>query len=205
MNFLASGFLLGFLIAAPVGPIGVLCIRRTLANGRLIGFLSGLGAATADTLYGAVAIFGLTVAQGLLIGSGPWLRLIGGLMLLYLGVRTFVSRSAPTIGKTEVSGAGLLGAYLSTVLLTITNPATIITFAVLVAGLGFINLGGTFATESLLVLGIFMGSAGWWLALSWVVGYLREKITAAQLVWVNRIAGVILSGFGVVVLVSLVL
>jgi threonine/homoserine/homoserine lactone efflux protein len=163
MNFLARGFLLGFIIAAPVGPIGVLCIKRTLTSGRLIGFISGIGAATADTFYAAVAVFGLSLIQELLIGSKLWLRLIGGLFLLYLGVRTFISRPAGTIRESQVSRAGLLASYLSTFLLTITNPATIISFAVFFAGLGFNNPGGNYPTGILLVVGVFLGSAAWWL------------------------------------------
>ncbi len=132
-TFLLRGWLIGFAIAAPVGPIGVLCIRRTLADGRMIGFLSGLGAATADTAYGAVAAFGLTALQDVLLRQQLWLRLAGGLFLVYLGLRTFFA--SPAARPADASERrGRLGAYLSTVGLTLTNPATILAFLVIFAG-----------------------------------------------------------------------
>jgi threonine/homoserine/homoserine lactone efflux protein len=139
LGFLLQGVLLGFSIAAPVGPIGVLCIRRTLADGRLTGFVSGLGAATADMFYGAVAAFGLTAVREFLVGGQFWLHLLGGLFLLYLGIRTFFARPAEKAAATE-SKRGLFSAYLSTLGLTLANPATIISFTVIFAGL---RLGDT--------------------------------------------------------------
>src|SRR5512135_2615737 len=118
-GYLLKGFLLGFAIAAPVGPIGVLCIRRTLADGRLIGFLSGLGAATADMFYGSIAAFGITALQQLLVRQQGWLRLVGGVFLLYLGLRTFFA--APSAQAAQTQGTrGRLGAYLSILGLTLT-------------------------------------------------------------------------------------
>lgn len=134
LAFLIKGVIIGFSIAAPVGPIGVLCIRRTLAEGRLSGFLSGLGAATADATYGIIAGFGLTSIANFLIGQQLWLRLIGGLFLCYLGIKTF---KTTTLDETISSKKqGLLGNYFSAFLLTITNPMTIISFAAVFAGLG---------------------------------------------------------------------
>src|SRR5690242_13032805 len=134
LGYWLRGLLLGFSIAAPVGPIGVLCIRRTLADGRVVGFVSGLGAATADAFYGAVAGFGLTVISALLIEQRFWLRLIGGGFLLYLGVRTVLAR--PAERAASAGGKGLAGAYGSTLFLTLTNPLTILSFAAIFAGLG---------------------------------------------------------------------
>lgn len=199
--FLIKGFILGFAIAAPVGPIGVLCIRRTLADGKLNGFFSGLGAATADTFYGSVAAFGLTVIQSFLTGWQFWLRLIGGLFLFYLGIQTFISKPANSVAKTKETRE-LFGAYLSTVFLTMTNPATIISFTVIFAGLGFANTGGNFSSATFLVLGVFLGSAAWWLTLSSIVGFFRERFTSQWMVWVNRIAGIVIFGFGIVALIA---
>src|SRR5690242_7918027 len=109
LGFLIRGFVLGFSIAAPVGPIGVLCIRRSLAEGRIVGLVSGLGAATADAFYGAIAAFGLTFVTSALIEQRQWLQLIGGLFLLYLGIRTFLS--APSERPASVRATGLAGAY----------------------------------------------------------------------------------------------
>lgn len=195
------GLLLGFSIAAPVGPIGVLCIRRTLANGRVVGFVSGLGAATADAFYGAVAGFGLTVISALLIEQRFWLRLIGGGFLLYLGVRTVLAR--PAERAASAGGQGLAGAYGSTLFLTLTNPLTILSFAAIFAGLGVASATGNYAAAGLLVLGVFLGSALWWFILSGLVSLLRAKVGPRQLRWVNWLSGGIIIGFGVIALLSL--
>ncbi len=202
MNFLLKGLILGFAIAAPVGPIGVLCIRRTLADGKMNGFFSGLGAATADMFYGAVAAFGLTAIQSFLYGWQFWLRLIGGLFLFYLGVQTFASKPAESAAQVKERRGGLFGAYLSTVFLTLTNPATIISFTVIFAGLGFARTGGNYTSASFLVLGVFLGSSAWWLTLSSIVGFFRERFTSQWVVWVNRIAGAVIFGFGIIALVA---
>ncbi len=193
------GLLLGFSIAAPVGPIGVLCIRRTLANGRPSGFVSGLGAATADGVYGSIAAFGLTFISSVLVDQQMYLRLVGGAFLCYLGIRTFIAKPATTA---TMEGSGLAGAYLSTFLLTITNPLTIISFAAVFAGLG-VSAGGDYIAAGLLVLGVFTGSALWWFLLSGGISLFRSRIDSVALQWVNRISGLIITGFGVVALSSL--
>ncbi len=198
---LLRGLVIGFSIAAPVGPIGVLCIRRTLADGRAAGFAAGLGAATADGLYGAVAGFGLTVVSGLLVAQQGWLRAMGGAFLCWLGARTFLAR--PAAEAAAVRGAGLLGAYASTFLLTVTNPLTILSFAAVFAGLGIGGAGSDHAAAGALVLGVFAGSALWWLALSGTVGVLRQRVTPRGLRWVNRASGAIIAGFGLLALLSL--
>lgn len=196
------GLVLGFAIAAPVGPIGVLCIRRTLAYGRVVGFVSGLGAATADMVYGAIAALGLTAVASVLAGGQFWLRLLGGAFLIYLGVKTFRAQPADK-AVTATAEGGLLGAYLSTVFLTLTNPATIFSFTVIFAGLGVADTGAGLAGAGWLVVGVFLGSALWWLALSGGVSLLRGAFTPRGMVWVNRLAGVIIVGFGVAALASL--
>ena len=192
------GLIIGFSIAAPVGPIGVLCIRRTLAEGRLAGFLSGMGAASADMFYGAVAAFGLTAIQDLLINQSNWLRIVGGIFLLYLGVKTFFAK--PSEEAAMSTRGGLFGAYLTTFFLTITNPITILSFLAIFAGLRLGETDGNYTSASLMVLGVFLGSAAWWLTLSTGVSFLREKFTPALLAWVNRLAGVIIFVFGMVAL-----
>jgi len=199
---LARGLVIGFAIAAPVGPIGVLCIRRTLARGRLSGLVSGLGAATADAVYGGVAGFGLTAVSHLLVSQQHLLRGAGGAFLFYLGVRTFIAPVAER--QAAVSGKGLLAAYASTFALTLTNPVTILSFVAVFAGLGVGEAGGSYAAAALLVLGVFCGSALWWLILSMGVGLSRERFGPAGLRWANRIAGVVLVCFGATALGSLV-
>lgn len=202
IHFLLKGLIIGFSIAAPVGPIGVLCIRRTLANGRAAGLLSGLGAATADALYGCVAGFGLTLISSFLVNQQSWIRLIGGTFLCYLGVKTLLTK--PAQEPAVVKNKGLPGAYASTFFLTLTNPMTILSFAAIFAGLGLASVKNSLSSSGILVLGVFCGSAAWWLLLSGVVGFFREKFGFKAMQWVNRISGLILLGFGMYALVSLI-
>jgi threonine/homoserine/homoserine lactone efflux protein len=194
------GVVIGFSLAAPVGPIGVLTIRRTLAHGRLTGFVSGLGTATADALYGLIGALGLTSLTALLTAQSAWLGLIGGGFLCYLGVRTFLARPAAVEGALEQTTLGLVGAYISAFGLTLTNPATILAFAVIFAGLNA-DVAATSALAAMIVVaGVFVGSALWWLVLSTVTGWLRGRLNATALVWVNRLSGVVILAFGVAAL-----
>ncbi len=201
VSFLVRGIIIGFSIAAPVGPIGVLCIRRTLADGRAAGLVSGLGAATADAIYGSIAAFGLTAISGALVGHQVWLRLIGGAFLCLLGIRTFVAR--PAVRSAAATGGGLLGAYASTFFLTLTNPMTILSFAAVFAGLGLVSTLAGFVSAAAIVAGVFLGSAAWWLILSTSAGALPTRLDPARLRWVNRISGVIILTFGLAALASL--
>lgn len=198
--FLLRGLIIGFSIAAPVGPIGVLCIRRTLAEGRASGLVSGLGAATADAIYGCIAGFGITFISNFLVSQQGWLRLLGGTFLLYLGLKTLFTKPAEQAAVAEETG--LIGSYASTLFLTLTNPMTIISFAAIFAGLGLANTSANYGSAGILVLGVFIGSALWWLVLSGSVGILREKINFHGLQWVNRISGLIILTFGLFALVS---
>jgi len=198
--FLLRGFVIGFSIAAPIGPIGVLCIRRTLAQGRISGLVSGLGAATADAIYGCVAGFGLTAISDIWVSQQVWLRLIGGLFLCYLGVTTLLAK--PSKQAASVKGHGLMGAYSSTFLLTLANPMTILAFAAIFAGLGLASTGKDYASAGFLVSGVFLGSALWWMILSGGVGALRNNLNPGGLRWVNRISGTIIAGLGLLALLS---
>jgi threonine/homoserine/homoserine lactone efflux protein len=200
-GFFLRGLVVGFSIAAPVGPIGVLCIRRTLAQGRAVGLVTGLGAATADATYGAVAAFGLTVVSSFLLAQRGWLQAIGGAFLLYLGARTWLAPPAMTAASAK--GRGLGGAYASTFVLTLTNPTTILSFVAVFAGLGLASAGGDARAAATLVAGVFLGSAAWWLILSTGVSLFRERLNLAGLRWVNRISGTIIAGFGLLALASL--
>ena len=202
LSFLLRGLIIGFSIAAPVGPIGVLCIRRTLAEGRIHGLVSGLGAATADAIYGCIAGFGLTFISNFLISQQIWLRLIGGGFLCFLGVTTFLSK--PSEQAASATGNGLFNAYVSTFFLTVTNPMTILSFAAIFAGFGVGSANGSYVSAAILVLGVFIGSALWWLVLSGSVSMFRTKFTPAGLQWVNRISGIILTGFGIVAIFGLI-
>ena len=197
-----KGLFVGLAIAAPVGPIGVLCIRRTLAYGRGSGLASGLGAATADALYGCVAGFGMTLISQLLIQQQSWFRFGGGVFLLYLGTRTFLAR--PAAAASVTSRSDLTGDYLSTFFLTLTNPLTILAFAAIFAGLGVGDTAGGYGSAALMVLGVFLGSGVWWLILSSGVACLRNRFNPRGLCWVNRVSGLVILGFGAAALASLI-
>ena len=203
LSFLLKGIIIGFSIAAPVGPIAVLCIRRTLTEGRTYGLISGLGAATADAIYGCIAGFGLTFISSILINQQTWLRLIGGVFLCYLGTTSFLSQ--PAEQATPDKGKSLVGTYASTFFLTLTNPMTILSFAAIFAGVGVVSAGANYVSATVLVLGVFLGSVLWWLILSGSISLFRAKFKSNWLRLVNQISGIIIFGFGVIVLVSLIL
>lgn len=191
-----EGVGVGLAIAAPVGPVGVLCISRTLRHGIGIGLASGLGAAVADGVYGAVAGFGVSWVAELLIEYQDLLRILGGVFLLALGARILARGPAHEASHSERSDSRPGLAFASCFLLTLTNPITILAFVAVFAGLGLVEATTSLATGAILVLGVFLGSAFWWLALSGLVGLLRGRVTPRILVWVNRISGAILTGFG---------
>lgn len=197
------GLVLGFTIAAAVGPISLLVIRRTLVEGRVVGLISGMGVATADGTYGAVAAFGLTAITDLLIDWRRGLGIVGGAFLLWLAWRTF--RSVPSEAATDDPGRrrGLPGAYLSTLGLTLTNPMTIVSFAALFVGLGV--TGGDLAGATLLTLGVFAGSAVWWVVLTAVVGALRSRLTTTGMRRINMASGLLIGAFAIAALASTLL
>jgi threonine/homoserine/homoserine lactone efflux protein len=202
LSLYLRGLIIGFSIAAPVGPIGVLCIRRTLAEGRAFGLISGLGAASADAFFGTIAALGLTLVANFLADQQLWLRLIGGGYLLYLGVTTF--RSKPADRSAEVKGRGLLGAYTSTLFLTLTNPLTIFAFAAIIAGVGTgTGTAGTIGAL-LVVAGVFSGSSLWWLILVTLTSVFRSRFNATGLQWVNRASGIVIGGFAIVILYGII-
>lgn len=188
---LLQGLILGFSIAAPVGPIGLLCIQRTLQRGRLAGFMSGLGAASADACYGLVAALGLSTVISSLLGLQFWLQLGGGLFLLGLGLKTLFARFTPARIVATPDKAGLAGAFASILFLTLANPATILSFFAVFAGLG-IEAPGTNALP--LVVGVFLGSAAWWLILSFLAGLFRRHLNDGRLRVLNVLAGLCLIG-----------
>lgn len=194
MDFaLLKGCAIGFSIAAPVGPIGALCIRRSLANGARAGFFTGLGAAAADGFYGAVAAFGLTTISGFLKEQEFALQIIGGIFLLYLGLKTFFSKPATEVAKP----ANDASAFTSTFFLTLTNPMTIFSFMAIFAGFGFAAASNDYWTATLVTAGVFGGSAAWWFILSNGTALLRSHLTPAWMLQINRLSGAIILAFAV--------
>jgi threonine/homoserine/homoserine lactone efflux protein len=198
---LAQAIGLGFAIAAAVGPISLLTIRRTLAHGQLYGLVSGLGVALADATYAAIAAFGQTAITSVLVGGRAALGVVGGAVLVWLGYRTFFAR--PSAAASDADRPGLAAAFASIYALTMTNPMTILSFAAVFAALGL--TGGSPLAAATLTLGVLVGSALWWLVLTAVVGRLRTRVTPGALVWVNRASGALILAFGLVAIVAAVM
>ena len=173
MALFLKGLAFGFVLAATVGPMWVLCFRRTVAAGALAGFVSGMGIAVADALYGAVAAFGLTALSGALLGHRLWIGLLGALFLAYLGVRTLAAPPPPP-GHDTLPRQPLAAAFLSTLGLTLANPPTILAFAAIFAGLGLAQ-GADYGAAALVTLGVFLGSASWWVILAAAAGRLHGR------------------------------
>ena len=194
------GFLLGFTIAAAVGPISLLVIRRTLTDGQAYGMVSGLGVATADATYGAIAAFGLGVVTTVLVGARQVLGLVGGAFLLWLAWQTIRAAPAEAAATSGPRRRGYAAAYLSILALTLANPMTILSFGALFAGLGIPS--GTTSEAALVVLGVLLGSTTWWAVLTTIVGRLRARVTPAWLRRINVVSGVVIAIFAVVSIAS---
>ncbi len=199
--FFWKGFLLGLAIAAPVGPIAVLCIRRTLENGGWSGLATGLGAATADGIYGAIAAFGISAVSSRLVDYQDPIRLLGGIALIVIGWRMFNATPGAPVQSASAQGVG--GAYASAVFLTLTNPATILYFVAVFAGLGLASSETTGSRAVTLLTGVFIGSAVWWLFLVGLVSHFRRFLTPNRRIWINRFSGSILIAFGALAVFSI--
>ena len=202
INFLIKGIVIGFSIALAIGPIAILCINRGLAKGTISGFVSGMGAASADAVYGAIAAFGLTFISSFLVEKQLWLQIVGMIFLFYLGITTFIKK--PQEKNIKVKSNGLFSDYLSTFFLTLTNPMTILFFTAVLAGLGLAQSTGNYASASMLVLGFFLGSVFLYSLLSIATGIFRKKIKLNILALINKISGLIIIGFAIVIFVSLI-
>jgi threonine/homoserine/homoserine lactone efflux protein len=201
---LINGLLFGLVLAAPVGPVGVLCVQRTLSEGRLHGLLSGLGAAFGDAIYGAIAAFGISAIQLWIADHQAGLRTAGGIALLLLAAKTLFLRSRREAQKKvgTVHTESLLQDFISTFLLAITNPITMLTFAGLFVTLGVTDAGDSVDNAALLVAGVFVGSALWWFALAFTANLARPYLDGGYQTWVSRVSAAILTGFGVYALIT---
>ena len=196
MEHFLKGLAIGFAIAAPVGPINLLCLRRSLADGRRVGFVSGLGAAAADTTYGTIAAVGLTTVTSFLVGHRLWLQLAGGLFLAALGLHTMRARAPRREAAAPVHVGRLRDAFASTYVLTLANPVTIVAFAGIFAGLGLGWRTGRTVDALELIGGVFLGSSLWWLTLALLAGTFGRHLNDDALRWINLIAGGIIAAFG---------
>jgi threonine/homoserine/homoserine lactone efflux protein len=203
-SLVLRGFLLGFAIAASPGPIFFLCLKRTLARGWLQGLVSGLGVATADAFYAALAAFGVGAVTSLLVGEKRWFALTGGAVLVALGFRIALERGRAAHAEPDRNGAGYAVAYLSTLGLTIANPSTIISFAALVAALG-IGISAGLLGPSLIVLGVFLGSVTWWCVLALLGTVLRARVTPGVVGGISLLSGIAITALGMAAVVSAIM
>jgi threonine/homoserine/homoserine lactone efflux protein len=202
--FFLKGIVVGAVIAVPVGPVGILCLHRTIFDGRLSGLVSGLGAATADALFGAIAAFGLTFVSDWLFGYEIWLRAAGGVYLLYIGGSALTTEVRDKIAE-QSSPETLFRDFASAFALTITNPVTILVFLAIFAALALGGSQATLVRAGFLVLGVWVGSFVWWLGLSLGIGLFRRAIEPRHLGWISRASGIILFATGAALLATVVL
>jgi len=203
---LLSGVVMGLIAAVPIGPVNLICIRRTFAFGPLNGFVSGLGAALGDGIFAAIMGFGLTWIAQLIEGYAMIIELIGGALMVWMGFKTFTSPPVPRAAdeKPDNEGTNLVRAMISTFALTITNPVTLLSFGVMFAGLGGLAGGaGSFNDAGFVVAGVVGGSAGWWLALTTLIGLFHAKIDEKAMRMINRACGLLVIGCGLAVLIHL--
>jgi len=206
---LIKGVVIGVLVAAPIGPVNIIVMQRTLAYGRLNAVASGFGAAVGDGIFALVAAFGLTAVTGFVADHRVAIESVSILLVLGMGIRTALTPGRLPTGEAQtvdVQTTGLVKAMLSVFALTITNPMTMLGFAAIFAGAGGLITGqGGFGEAGLLVAGTFLGSMLWWLTVAILVGFLHHMLDARGLTWVNRISGGLIAGFGVVLAVRLVM
>jgi len=200
---LLKGAVIGFAVAAPVGPIGMLCIRTTLERGRVAGFAAGTGAAVADAIYGAIGVLGVTAISGIIEAQRVWLELGGGIFVILFGIHLGLSR--PNYQNNDEIPVSLFADFLKTLVLTLANPSTILTFMAIFAGVPAAAGAAELEAVPMIVLGVLLGSGAWWLTLTQGVGFIRHRISEPALKWMNWIAGILLVGFGIYTLGHLAL
>jgi len=200
-SLLLRGFVLGFAVAASPGPIFFLCLRRTVLRGRLYGLLSGFGVATADGFYAAIAAFGVAALTTAIAGGRRPLALIGGATLIALAVRILLDRQRNPSEIPSTTRAGLAWAYISTFGLTITNPATVISFAALATTLG-LGTGAGLVKPGVLVVGVLLGSAAWWCLLAFAASLLRGRLTPSLIRGISTFSALAIAMLGMLAIYS---
>lgn len=203
MNLVWQGLLVGFLASVPLGPIGVICVQRTLSGSHRSGFVSGLGAATADTIFATLAVFSLSFLTDFMTAYKVWFTAIGGILVIVLGVSIFNKRVRRPSQRRQTRSS-LVSDYFSILLLTLTNPAYILVFITLFAALGISSEGYSVGLNVVLLLGVLGGAGAWWFTLTYVVSRLRKRFRLRHLWWINKITGGLIVLFGVLLVLSIV-
>ncbi|MEE4198894.1 MAG: LysE family transporter [Bacteroidales bacterium] len=202
IEFLAKGVIVGFLASIPLGPVGVLCIQRTINKGRTSGLFSGMGAATVDSFFALVAALGLTFIINFIEEQQFYIQLFGGGVLIFLGARIFNTNPIKQIRRHRKKKNKLIEDFLSVLFLTLTNPLAIFLFVAAFAGIGLVTSRDTSFKSSLIIAGVFLGATLWWASLTFFVDLFRKKFRLKQLWWINKIAGVLIIVFGIAAMLS---
>ena len=202
VEFLIKGLIVGFLASIPLGPVGVLCIQRTINKGRYSGLISGMGAATVDMFFALVAALGLTYIINFIEEKQFFIQLIGGGVLILLGTKIFNTNPIKQIRKHRRKKNKLIEDYLSVFFLTLSNPLAVFLFIAAFAGIGMVTSNDSSLKSSLIILGVFLGATLWWSTLTFFIDFFRKHFRLKQLWWINKIAGVLVILFGVTAILS---
>lgn len=188
-SYIVDGIIIGVSASIPLGPIGVLCVQRTLNKGRLSGFISGLGAAVSDTIYAIIAGFSLSFIVGFIETQMLWIQIIGASILIGLGLKIFLTNPAVQLRRQKKRSTSLIQDFFSTFLLTVTNPLAVFLFLAFFAGFRVVEAQQSIMDRFMLIVGVFCGASAWWFTLSSLVNLLRSRINLRRLFWLNKIAG----------------
>lgn len=197
-----QGIILGFSASVPLGPMGLICIQKTLNRGRLAGLISGAGAAAADTFYATIAAFGISFITDFIHKEQFTLRIIGSIILVLLGYKIFITNPAIQIRKQSRKKNNLLGDFVSIFFLTLSNPITVFFFGAVFASTGVLKGDNSFLELVEVVVGVFTGGMLWWLILTTVVNVFRSKFRLKRLWWINKITGAIIVIFGIAAIIG---
>ena len=201
MEFIAllKGFVIGLIASIPLGPIGVMCIQRTLSKNHRSGFVSGLGAATADSIFATIALFSLTVVMSFIENYIAILKALGGISVIIVGMTIFLKNPAVQIRRNRAGKGSLWSDYLSVFFITLTNPAFILIFVAW--GISYDGIG--FFDGMVMILGVLSGASLWWFTLTFCVNLLRKRFRPRHLLWINRLTGAVIVVLGAVAILSI--
>ena len=205
LQYILKGLIVGFSASVPLGPMGVLIIQRTVNKGRVSGFLSGLGAATADTFYSVIAGFSLTYIINFIIAQQTYFQIFGSALLIYIGFRIFYTNPAKQLRKQLRQGTNLFKDFISIFLITVSNPFALVLFGALFAGLGLIKKETDFSATILIVFGVLLGATTWWFLVSTIVSRFRSKFRLKRLWWINKISGGIIIILGILAIINMII
>ncbi len=202
LGFFIKGLIVGFLASIPLGPVGVLCIQRTINKGRFSGIVSGMGAATVDSFFALVAALGLTYIINFIEEQHFFIQLIGGGVLIFLGIKIFTTNPVKQIRRHRRKKNKLIEDYLSVLFLTLSNPLAVFLFVAAFAGIGMVTSRDSSLKSSLIIAGVFAGAMSWWAVLTFFIDLFRKRFRLKQLWWINKIAGVVIMVFGIAAMLS---